>query len=226
MTVGVHTVPFTKVVYIERSDFREVDSPDYFRLALGKTVGLMKAPYPITATSIDKDSDSGLIRAVHARFEKPIDDSPPKKPKSWIHWVGDSSSHNSPIKARVRIINSLFKSDNPAALGDGLLNDINPDSETYYPDAMIEAGFEEIRRRAPWPAEAGEKSLNAVNEGSGESATTNNIGVRDASSSPPGPETVRFQGMRMGYFCVDKDSTKESLLLNRIVSLKEDSGKD
>lgn len=46
---GTHDVPFTKTVYIERSDFREVDSADYFRLAPGKTVGLLKVPYPITA---------------------------------------------------------------------------------------------------------------------------------------------------------------------------------
>ena len=74
---------------------------------------------------------------------------------------------------------------------------------------MIETGFEEIRRRAPWPAEAGEKG----NESGGAVA---------------GPETVRFQGMRMGYFCVDRDSSvgMEGVVLNRIVSLKEDTGKD
>ena len=69
---------------------------------------------------------------------------------------------------------------------------------------MIEVGFQEIRRRAPWPAEAGEKN--------------------DHESA--GPETVRFQGMRMGYFCVDKESEGDKLVLNRIVSLKEDTGKD
>ena len=74
---------------------------------------------------------------------------------------------------------------------------------------MIETGFEEIRRRAPWPAEAGEKG----SESDGVAA---------------GPETVRFQGMRMGYFCVDRDSEAgvDGVVLNRIVSLKEDTGKD
>ena len=74
---------------------------------------------------------------------------------------------------------------------------------------MIETGFEEIRRRAPWPAEAGEKES-------------------DSEGVATGPETVRFQGMRMGYFCADKDSSAgmEKIVLNRIVSLKEDTGKD
>ncbi|KAI4261402.1 MAG: hypothetical protein L6R42_003400, partial [Xanthoria sp. 1 TBL-2021] len=76
-----HTIPFTKKVYIERSDFREVDSDDYFRLAPGKTVGLLKVPFPITATSFEKDSNSGEVMLVHAKYEKPLDGSTPKKPK-------------------------------------------------------------------------------------------------------------------------------------------------
>ena len=77
-----HKIPFTKVVYIERSDFREVDSPDYFRLAPGKAVGLMKVSFPITATSFDKDAESGAITCVHAKYEKPSEEgSAPKRAK-------------------------------------------------------------------------------------------------------------------------------------------------
>ena len=212
--MGVHTIPFSKIVYIERSDFREVDSPDYFRLAPGKTVGLMKAPFPITATSCEKDSSTGNITLIHATYEKPAEGSASKKPKSFIHWVGSSSEHHSPIKAEIRVINPLFKSDNPAAHPEGFLKDVNPDSEELFPNAMIETGFEEIRRRAPWPAEAGEKAVADEADG-GDSVL---VAAR--------PETVRFQGMRMGYFCVDKESGAEKLVLNRIVSLKEDTGKD
>ena len=112
--------------------------------------------------------------------------------------------------------NPLFKSNNPAAHPDGFLADVNPDSEQVFPDAMIETGFEEISRRAPWPAEAGEKNGNAE--------TSQKNGVESAAE--PRPETVRFQGMRVAYFCVDRESTKDNLILNRIVSLKEDTGKD
>ncbi len=79
--VQSHSIPFTKTVYIERSDFREVDSDDYFRLAPGKTVGLLKVPFPITATSFEKVSNTGEITVVHAKYEKPLDGSTPKKPK-------------------------------------------------------------------------------------------------------------------------------------------------
>lgn len=77
-----HQIPFTKRVYIDRSDFREEDSPDYFRMAPGKLVGLLKAPYPVVATSYEKDPETGLVNLIHARFEKPADGAAPKKPKA------------------------------------------------------------------------------------------------------------------------------------------------
>ncbi|KAL8950629.1 MAG: hypothetical protein Q9222_003338, partial [Ikaeria aurantiellina] len=127
---GNHKVPFTKTVYIDRSDFREVDSKDFFRLAPGKSVGLLKVPFPIKATSLSKDETSGLVTAVHAVYEKPEDGSMAfKKPKTYIQWVGSSTAHKSPVKAEVRVFNPLFKSENPDAVEGGYLNDINPDSE-------------------------------------------------------------------------------------------------
>ena len=218
---GVHSVPFTKTVYIERSDFRETDAPDYFRLAPGKTVGLLKVPFPITATSVQKEESSGAIIAVHATYEKPEEGITPTKPKGWIHWVASSPEIPSPIRTKVRIINPLFKSANPSAHPNGFLSDINPNSEEVFPSAMVETGFEEIRRRAPWPAEAGEKDTTTSldhHDATGRVAGT-------AKSGLPRPETVRFQGMRMGYYCVDKDSTGDDIVLNQIVTLKEDGGK-
>ncbi|KAJ9129981.1 Glutaminyl-tRNA synthetase [Coniochaeta hoffmannii] len=193
--MGDHKVKFTKTVYIDRSDFRETDSKDYFRLAPGKTVGLLQVPYPIKATTFTKDEATGLVTEVRAVFDRDT-----KKPKTYIQWVGGEGSGSR--KVEVRIHNALFKSEDPGAAEGGFLNDINPDSEVIYPNAMIEVGFDEVRKRAPWPEAAGEDKL-----GKG------------------GPESVRFQGMRVGYFAMDSDSTDDKIVLNRIVSLKEDSGK-
>lgn len=88
---------------------------------------------------------------------------------------------------------------------EGFLAAINPDSEEIYPNAMLEVGFHEIHRRAPWPALEGEKKF-------------------EGETAPP--ETVRFQALRVGYYCVDLDSRPEKLVLNRIVSLKEDVAKE
>ncbi|KAI1321501.1 glutaminyl-tRNA synthetase-like protein [Xylariaceae sp. FL0255] len=190
--MGSHKTKFTPTVYIDRSDFREVDSKDYFRLAPDKTVGLLQVPHPIKAVSFSKDEKTGLITEVRAVFDK---DS--KKPKTYIQWVPYGSR-----EVEVRIHNSLFKSEKPDDAEGGFLNDLNPDSETVYPKAMIESGFDEVKSRAPWPEAAGESEL-----GKG------------------GVESVRFQGMRVAYFAMDSDSTDEKVVLNRIVSLKEDAGK-
>jgi glutaminyl-tRNA synthetase len=161
---GSHKLKLTKKVYIDRSDFREVDSKEYFRLAPGKSVGLLQMPYPIKAVSFTKDGDKVTeVRAVY--------DKEGKKPKTYIQWVPEGSK-----EAEVRIHNSLFKSEKPDDAEGGFLNDINPQSETIYPHALIESGFDEVKKRAPWP-EA--KNTSESELGSG------------------GPESVRFQAMRV-----------------------------
>jgi glutaminyl-tRNA synthetase len=162
--MGTHIFRLTKTVYIDRSDFREEDSKGYFRLAPGKTVGLLQVPYPVKATSFTKDL-SGKITEVKAVFDKEG-----KKPKTYIQWVPDGSR-----KIEVRIHDRLFKSEDPSSVEGGYLNDLNPNSETIYKEALIEPGFDEVRRRAPWPEAAGEKDKS-------------------------GPESVRFQAMRVAYF--------------------------
>lgn len=214
-SMGSHKVPFTKIVYIDRSDFREVDSKDFFRMAPGKSVGLLKVPFPIKATSFKKDEASGLITEIHATYEKPAEGNTFKKPKTYIQWVGKSEQHKSPIKVEARIFHPLFKSENPDAVEGGFLQDLASNSEEVYQNAMVEIGLTEIRRRAPWPEEAGEKDLKK-GELSTEQPTSPNV---------PGFETVRFQGLRTGYFCMDTDSMGDKVVFNRIVSLKEDAGK-
>jgi glutaminyl-tRNA synthetase len=241
--MGNHTVPFTRTVYIDRSDFREVDSKDYFRLAPGKAVGLLKVPYPIKATTYEKDESTGLITAVHATYEKPAEGTAFKKPKTYIQWVAESTKHNSPIKAEVRIFSSLFKSENPDSAEGGFMNDVNPKSEEIYPNAVIEVGLNEVIKRAPWPREEGEKKL--AEEAAKPRDTKENVPetveaphaahqleaneladvLASAKPTVAHPETVRFQALRVGYFAMDSDSRDGKIVLNRIVSLKEDSGK-
>jgi glutaminyl-tRNA synthetase len=110
--------------------------------------------------------------------------------------------HKSPVKLKqVRLFNALFKSETPDSNPNGYIADINPDSEECYNNALIETRFHEIRKNSPW----------RENEG----------GVVEEKGRP---ETVRFQAMRTGYFCLDCDSTEEEFILNRTVGLKQDAG--
>ncbi|KAK0672752.1 tRNA synthetases class I, catalytic domain-containing protein [Cercophora samala] len=191
---GSYTIRLTSAVHIDRSDFREVADEDFFRLSPGETVGLLQVPHPIKAISHTKDPRSGRVTEIQAVL---VRDG--KKPKAFIHWAPEGSR-----RVTARIYKPLFKSDNPMAAEGGFLADINPDSEAVYPEALVNAaGFEDVRRRAPWPPADG------------------------ASSSPAGPEGVRFQAMRVGYFAMDSDSTDDdAVVLNQIVSLKEDTRKE
>jgi glutaminyl-tRNA synthetase len=195
---GSHAVPFTRILYIDRSDFRETDSSDYFRLAPGKSVGLLKVPHTIRATAFSKNA-SGEIIEIICHYENDI---PFKKPKTYIQWVADCPSKGSPVPLEARVTNQLFKSENPESNPGGFLTDINPDSEQVFSKAIIEVGIHEVQRRAPWPELEGEKNQKHV-----------------------GPETVRFQALRVGYFALDSDSKEGALVVNRIVTLKEDAGK-
>lgn len=199
---GEHKLPFTKTVYIEREDFREVDSKDFFRAAPGKPVGLLKVEFPIMATRFDKDEATGKVTKIYATYMKPAEGEPkPKKPKAYIHWIGHAG--DGPLNVEVRQFNSLFDRENPDSHPDGFLAALSKNSEEVFPNALIEAGLDEIKARAPWPAKEGEGDLNPEKH----------------------PESVRFQAMRTAYFCLDSDSTEEKPVLNRIVSLKEDTGK-
>nr|POE75146.1 putative glutamine--trna ligase [Quercus suber]POE94775.1 putative glutamine--trna ligase [Quercus suber] len=196
---GVHKVPFTKIIYIERDDFRIEDDKDFFRLSPGQSVSLLNVEHSICCKSFSTDPLSGQVTEIEAEYGAEV-----KKSKTRIHWVGESVAHHSPIKTEVRIYNALFKEPEPNKLNwkDGsYYDDLNPNSLVTYPNSMLECGFEYVRDNAPWPKEEGEAK-----------------GTKDNSS-------VRFQAQRVAYFALDKDATADKVILNRIVSLKEDSGK-
>lgn len=207
--MGSHKLPFTRKFYIDRSDFREEASKDYFRMAPGQSVGLLKVPHNVKVTSFTKD-ESGKVTEIRAHYEN---DVPFKKPKTFIQWIADCPEKGSPVRiGETRLFNQLFKSENPSAHPDGFLADINPDSETILKNAIIETGFWEVKERSPWtPSHSGE--------------VTKEDKVLEGHETKGEPESVRFQALRVGYFCMDKDSTKDSIVLNRIVTLKEDSAK-
>lgn len=236
--MGTITTSFTKEVYIDAEDFREVDSADYFRLAPGKSVGLFKAPFPVTCTGFTKDPTTGAITEVQCKLE---DDGSAKKPKAYIQWV------NAPDAVHideVRYFHPLFKTEPPPADFEG---DIDPNSLTVYKSAVIEPAFYSVAKKAMGDAkkDSEERTKKAKAEMSKDEGSK--VGVEHAEDEPVveasglvGPENVRFQGMRLAYFTLDRESKVKCLdeegvqgkqegdkiILNRIVSLKEDTGKN
>ncbi|KAJ7129481.1 tRNA synthetases class I, catalytic domain-containing protein [Mycena epipterygia] len=236
--LGTTTIPFTRTIYIDADDFRLEDSKDYFRLAPGKTVGLFQAPHPITCTSYKTDPASGQVVELICRLENAAE---VKKPKAYIQWVAEHAPSGSPVRIdETRIFHQLFKSDQPSA---DFLEDVDPNSLEVVKGAMIETGFWSLAKRALTEArrEGKERTDKALKDNAQAKSSPDDDTPRATSEQLVGNECIRFQGLRVAYFAVDKDARLacldeadgvepvrkqgDYLVLNRIVSLKEDSGK-
>ncbi|MFT5237888.1 MAG: glutaminyl-tRNA synthetase, partial [Flavobacteriaceae bacterium] len=64
---GSHQVPFSRELYIEREDFKEATSGNFFRLTLGGEVRLKNA-YVIKGESVVKDAE-GNISEIHCTYD-------------------------------------------------------------------------------------------------------------------------------------------------------------
>jgi len=136
-SAGMRQVPFSREIYIEQDDFREVPPPKYYRLSPGKEVRLRNA-YFITAQNVVKDA-SGNVVEVHCTYDPASrgGNSPDgRKVKSTIHWV--STKHA--IEAEVRLYDKLFAKPDPNDYPDGgtFLDNLNPDSLEVIADAKLE----------------------------------------------------------------------------------------
>jgi glutaminyl-tRNA synthetase len=115
--MGTRKVPFTRVLYIERDDFREVPPPRYYRLAPGSEVRLRYA-YFIRCTGVVKDERTGEVVELRCTYDPATrgGDSPDgRKVKSTIHWV--SAAHA--LDAEVRLYEPLFTRPNPGEDDEG-----------------------------------------------------------------------------------------------------------
>ncbi|KAL0949344.1 hypothetical protein HGRIS_009414 [Hohenbuehelia grisea] len=232
--LGTATIPFARTLYIDADDFRTEDSPDYFRLAPGKTVGLFQAPHPITCTSYKTDPATGRVTELICRLEN---EGAPKKPKAFIGWVAEHAPSGSPVVIdETRVFHRLFKSDIPPS---DFVSDLNPDSLEVTKGAMVEVGFWPLAKRMM--EDARHESLVRQKNAPDATAASAPDTPHATSEQLVGKECVRFQGLRVAYFALDKESRVAALdepegvqpsrkqgdylVLNRIVSLKEDSGK-
>lgn len=178
-SMGKRKVPFSRVLHIEKDDFREVPPKNYFRLAPGHEVRLKHA-YIIKCEQVVKDKKTGEIIELHCSYDPETKSGEPKadrKVKATLHWV--SSAHA--LEAEVRLFDHLF---------------LIPD-----PDEVLEG--------QDFKANLNPKSLEVLNSCKLEPSLKN--------AKPKD----KYQFLRLGYFCVDSDSTHEKLIFNRTVTLQD-----
>jgi glutaminyl-tRNA synthetase len=127
-SAGSRKVPFSKVIYIEKADFREEANRKFFRLKLGGEVRLKNA-YIIKAESCTKDAE-GNITEVQCTYDPKSKsgsgtEESLRKVKGTLHWV--SVKHA--VEAEVRLYDRLFTDESPDTHKDkDFMEFINPDS--------------------------------------------------------------------------------------------------
>ena len=136
-SAGTRKVPFSKILYIERDDFREDPPPKYFRLAQGREVRLRYA-YFITCQDVIKDASGQVVelRCTYDPATKGGDAPDGRKVKATLHWV--SAEHA--LESEVRLYDRLFNKEDPGAVEEGqdFTANLNPDSLKVLEGCMVE----------------------------------------------------------------------------------------
>ena len=137
--MGSRTVPFSKVIYVERDDFMEDAPKKFFRLSVGREVRLRYAYY-ITCTDVIKDENGEVIELICAYdpATKGGDSPDGRKVKGTIHWV--SADHA--IDATVNLYDRLFTHPNPAG-EDNFIEHMNPESLQTLSGCKLEPSLQE-----------------------------------------------------------------------------------
>ncbi|MFW5966017.1 MAG: glutamine--tRNA ligase/YqeY domain fusion protein [Persicimonas sp.] len=133
---GTREVPFSRELYIDRSDFKENPPEDFWRLAPGVEVRL-RYGYFITCEEVVKDEDGAIVelRCTYDPETKGGDSPDGRSPKGTIHWV--SAEHS--LEAEVRQYDRLFNTEMPDADPErDYVDFLNPDSLVATKRARVE----------------------------------------------------------------------------------------
>jgi glutaminyl-tRNA synthetase len=178
-TMGTRMIPFSRVLYIERDDFREDPPKKWFRLAPGREVRL-RYGYYITCVDVVKDKKTGEVVELRCTYDPTTRggwSADGRKVRGTLHWV--SAAHA--VEAEVRLYDHLFLKPNPEEVEEGIdfKSNVNPNSLEILQSCRLEPSV---------------------------------------TRSTPGS---RYQFERLGYFCLDPDSSGNKLVFNRTVTLRD-----
>ena len=145
MSMGERNIPFSRIVYIEKDDFREEPPPKFYRLSPGREVRLKDAYY-ITCTGVVKDETTGEVIELRATYDPDTHggtSSDGRKVRGTSHWV----SANHAVDAEVRIYDHLFSTEDPDDVPDGgtFIENLNPESLVVLKSCKLEQGLDKAK---------------------------------------------------------------------------------
>jgi glutaminyl-tRNA synthetase len=141
-SMGKRILPFSKEVYIEQDDFREVPPKKFYRLYPGNEVRLRYA-FIIKCNEVIKN-EAGEVTEIHCTYdpETKSGTGSTRSVKGTIHWV--SARHA--IKAEARIYDRFFLTEDPLGDKEKDFKDlINPNSLEILSNCQIEPSLANVK---------------------------------------------------------------------------------
>ena len=178
--MGARTLPFSRVIYIERDDFMEAPPRKFFRLAPGREVRLRYA-YFISCHAVIKD-EAGQIVELRCRYDPATrgGNAPDgRKVKGTLHWV--SAAHA--FWAEVRLYDRLFTDPKPDANQPGTdwRDCLNPNSMRVIKGACLEPSLREAEAEARFQFERlGYFCVDNKDSAPGKPVFNRAVGLRDS----------------------------------------------
>ncbi len=149
---GTRRVLFSRVLYIEKDDFRENPPPKFYRLSPGQEVRLRYA-YFITCQEVIKNEQGEVteLRCTYDPASKGGDSPDGRKVKATLHWV--SAEHA--FDAEVRLYDHLFSKPDPSETEEGqdYKSNLNPNSLEILQNCKMEASLRHAKAGAPYQFE-------------------------------------------------------------------------
>lgn len=178
--LGERELPFTREVYIDRSDFNEDSSlsrKKFKRLVLGEWVRLRNA-YIIQADEVIKDDSGEIVEIRATAIEGTVGADAPEgvRPRGVIHWVSASEG----LPAEVRLYDRLFDHETPDRGGDDFMQYINADSLATLSHCVVEPSLAQAAPEAAFQFEReGYFVLDRYQGGNGKLVFNKTIGLKE-----------------------------------------------
>ena len=190
-SAGKRKVPFSRELYIERTDFMEDPPKKFFRLGPGREVRL-RYGYFITCTDVIKNNAGEVVELRCTYDPETLGGQAPdgRKVRGTIHWVAAATA----VTAEVRLYDHLFKTTDP-------FEDSNASDDSTPSDTPATGNY-----------------LNNLNENSLEILTDCKLepSLKDVAVG----EFYQFERLGY-FCVDNKDSTPENLVFNRSVTLRD-----
>lgn len=211
--MGARIIPFGKEVFIERTDFFDLEGPEgeanggkvpkgYKRLLPNDNVRLRYA-YVIQCDEIIRDPSTREpieLKCSHIPDTRAgVTPEGMKRVQGIIHWVEASTG----IRCTINEYDRLFSTEEPGKDSGDYLQDLNPRSFTELKNVVVE----------PSVAQDVANKLESIRK------TLATEGRREY------PSGLAYQFERSGYFALDKDTTgKDNIIFNRVATLRDTWG--